>query len=176
MKLFFLSAVLMFAQACNNNATDEKINPADTLSQVEVNTKLINSNTMFAVQERDEIQEYIHHHHYNMQATASGIYYWIYQKGNGEQAKAGETAVVKFTISLLDGTLCYSSDKEGLKSFLIGKDQVETGLHEAVQLMHVGDKAVFILPSNLAAGMVGDREKIPPKASVVYDLELVSLK
>ncbi|HVA97909.1 MAG TPA: FKBP-type peptidyl-prolyl cis-trans isomerase, partial [Bacteroidia bacterium] len=72
--------------------------------------------------------------------------------------------------------LCYSSDTEGLKSFLIGEDQVETGLHEAIQLMHVGDKALFIIPSFLAAGMVGDKEKIPPKATVVYEIELVSLK
>jgi len=176
LKLFFLMSVFVFAQACNNPETTNKINPLDTISQLDVNKKLINSNTMFAVQERDEIKQYIEHHHYDMKVTASGIYYMFYKKGNGALAKVGETALVKFKISLLDGTLCYSSDTEGLKSFLIGEDQVETGLHEAIQLMHVGDKALFIIPSFLAAGMVGDKEKIPPKATVVYEIELVSLK
>jgi FKBP-type peptidyl-prolyl cis-trans isomerase FkpA len=40
----------------------------------------------------------------------------------------------------------------------------------------VGDKAILILPSHLAHGLVGDENKIPPKASVIYELELLSLK
>jgi FKBP-type peptidyl-prolyl cis-trans isomerase len=52
---------------------------------------------------------------------------------------------------------------------------VESGLHEGVQMMHVGDKMRFILPSFRAHGLTGDNSKIPPLTSVVYEIELLGL-
>ena len=49
-------------------------------------------------------------------------------------------------------------------------------MHEGVKYMHVGDKAVIILPSHLAYGLVGDEHKIPPHASLLYELELLSVR
>lgn len=47
------------------------------------------------------------------------------------------------------------------QKLLVGKDNVEAGLHEGIQLMHVGDQMRFILPSHLAHGLTGDQSKIP---------------
>jgi len=58
----------------------------------------------------------------------------------------------------------------------VDKSSVETGLHEGVKLMHVGEKATMILPSHLAYGLIGDEKRIPPRASVLYELELLSVK
>ena len=76
----------------------------------------------------------------------------------------------------MDGRVCYSSDSLGPKEFVVGADNVETGLHEGIQYLHVGDRATLILPSHLAHGLIGDESKIPPKASVIYELELLSVK
>jgi FKBP-type peptidyl-prolyl cis-trans isomerase len=110
-----------------------------------------------------------------METTASGIYYMKLKSGKGEQAHEGQTAKVNYKISLLDGSVVYSSDETGPKEFLIGKDNVESGLHEGVQMMHVGDKMRFILPSFRAHGLTGDNSKIPPLTSVVYEIELLGL-
>jgi FKBP-type peptidyl-prolyl cis-trans isomerase len=59
---------------------------------------------------------------------------------------------------------------------MIGKDNIESGLHEALQLMRIGDKMRFILPSHLAHGLIGDQTKIPPRASVIYEIELLELR
>ncbi|HTA60983.1 MAG TPA: FKBP-type peptidyl-prolyl cis-trans isomerase, partial [Bacteroidia bacterium] len=83
---------------------------------------------------------------------------------------------VNYKVSLLDGTLCYSSETKGSKEFLVGADKVESGIHEGVQLMHLHDKALFILPAHLAFGLVGDRDKIPPKVAVVYTIEVISVQ
>jgi FKBP-type peptidyl-prolyl cis-trans isomerase len=85
------------------------------------------------------------------------------------------SAKLKFSVSLLDGTLCYSSDSSGLESFIIDHDQVESGLHEGIKLLHEGDKAKFILPSHLAHGLIGDKDKIPRRSPIVYDIELIQL-
>jgi FKBP-type peptidyl-prolyl cis-trans isomerase len=102
--------------------------------------------------------------------------YLIYKKGKGEKAGKGKIAVIGYTLRFLNGNLCYSSDKEGLKEFKIGYGNVESGIEEGILLMHVGDRAKFIVPSHLAFGLLGDQNKIPQQATLVYDIELVKLK
>lgn len=141
----------------------------------EFQNKLVEANKMYVKQESDEIDQYVRHRGWNMITTGTGLRYMITKKGDGEAAVNEKFARVNFKVSLLDGTLCYSSDSTGARDFLVGKDNVESGLHEAIQLMHVGDKATFILPSHLAHGLIGDENKIPPKASVIYDIELLAV-
>lgn len=138
--------------------------------------KLIQANQMYVKRESDEIDQYVLHRGWKMTTTGTGLRYMIVSKGTGEAAKPEQIAKVNYKISLLDGTLCYTSEKDGPKEFKIAHDNVESGLHEGIQYMHVGDKAVLILPSHLAHGLMGDDSKIPPHASVQYELELISLK
>jgi FKBP-type peptidyl-prolyl cis-trans isomerase len=77
-------------------------------------------------------------------------------------------------VSLLDGTLCYTSDKTGPKKIKIDMGNVESGLHQGLKLMKVGEKAIFILPPHLAHGLTGDNNLIPPKASVFYEIEVTA--
>ena len=137
---------------------------------------LIVANKKYIKKEDDEIDQYVKRHQWNMNVSGTGIRYMIYKEGKGKPAKIDNYVKVKYKISLLDGTLCYSSDELGDKEFLIGQDHVESGLHEALQYMKVGDKALFILPSHLAHGLLGDEKKIPPQSAVLYDIELLSLR
>ncbi len=146
------------------------------LHSKEFQDKLITANKMYVQQESDEIDQYIKHRGWKMTETGTGLRYMITQKGNGAAAVPEKHAKVNYKISLLDGKICYSSDSAGAKVFLIGRDNVESGLHEGIQLLHVGDKAIFILPSYLAHGLLGDGSKIPPKSSVIYDIELLSIR
>ncbi|MGP8217780.1 MAG: FKBP-type peptidyl-prolyl cis-trans isomerase [Bacteroidia bacterium] len=170
--IYGLLVIVALVYGCN---TDEPKAAKPELTQKQVNNGLIQSHKEFLLQQEDEIKQYIKRHNYDMQRTASGIYYKILESGTGELAKVGEIATVSYTINLLDGTLCYETPKGGSKQFKVGEDEVESGVHEAVQLMHAGDKAMFIIPSNLANGLVGDNDKIPPGASVVYNINLLSV-
>lgn len=126
--------------------------------------------------EKDEIDQYITRHNWAMVKSGTGLRYMIIEKGNGAKPVSGNQVKVNYTISLLDGTVCYSSDKDGAYEFSVEGDAIESGLHEAVQLMHVGEKAKFILPSYLAHGVHGDDEKIPPLSALVVDLQLVEVQ
>ncbi len=172
---YYICPIIVFAVilcSCNNN---EPQNTHPQLTQKQVNNGLINSHKEFLLQQEDEIKQYVKRHNYDMQRTSSGIYYEIETPGKGEFAKVGEFATVSYTISLLDGTVCYDTHNEGPKRFKVGEDEVESGVHEAVQLMRVRDRAIFIIPSNLANGLVGDKDKIPPGAIVIYDISLLSV-
>jgi FKBP-type peptidyl-prolyl cis-trans isomerase len=172
MRTYFLFAILVFLAAC-----DEKEKPKkQQYTKEQVKDLSVQMNTWDEKRQRDEINQYIKAHGWTMEETASGLRYMMISPGKGEQAKMGQTATVAYTISLLDGTVCYTSEKDGPKDVFIGKDNIESGLHEGIQLMHVGDKMRFILPSHLAHGLTGDQSKIPPLSSVVYEIKLISVK
>ncbi len=113
---------------------------------------------------------------WQIQTSESGLRYMICQNGQGEKAATGKVAELAFTVSLLDGTVCYSSAQSGPKTFRLGKGGVEPGLEEGVLLMRVGDKARFIMPPHLAHGLLGDGDRIPRRAVILYDVELLGLK
>ena len=84
-------------------------------------------------------------------------------------------ARVNYHVSLLDGTFCYSTDSLGPEDFRIGHSTAEQGLQEGIILMKIGGKARFILPPHLAHGLLGDADKIPLRATIIYDVELLNL-
>ncbi len=123
--------------------------------------------------ENDNIDSYIKQHQLQMQTTGSGLRYAIVKENvKGKQLISMDEITVKYKVSLLDGTLCYTSEKTGPKKIKIDMDNVESGLHQGLKLMKVGEKAIFILPSHLAHGLTGDNNLIPPKASVFYEIEV----
>ena len=108
--------------------------------------------------------------------TESGLRYKIIQEGAGEQASAGKKVSVHYKGELLDGTVFDSSYKRQQPiDFVLGQGQVIPGWDEGVSLLKVGDKARFLIPSDLAYGSRGAGGVIPPDAALLFDVELVAL-
>lgn len=129
------------------------------------------------VQEKDVIDSYIRQHQLQMQTTGTGLRYQITKENpKGKAIISTNIVTVNYKVYLLDGTLCYSSEKKGPKTFKVDFDNIENGIHEGIKLLHEGEKAIFILPSHLAHGLTGDNDMIPPKASVLYEIEVLSVK
>jgi len=149
--------------------------PKNPMSDAEIQESLIRVNQEMNKRESSQIDSFIIKEKMHVSKTGTGLRYEICKKGTGKQAIPGMIAKLKFKVSLLDGTTCYSSDSSGLESFIIDHDQVESGLHEGIKLLHEGDKAKFILPSHLAHGLIGDKDKIPRRSPIVYDIELIQL-
>lgn len=163
-------AGLLFLSGCTGKGEGENI------GRKQLEEPLIKINKTVAEIEKEQIDAYIHRHNWEMTETGTGLRYMIYQKGYGAQAKESMIAVISYEVSLLNGDVCYSSKEKGPEEFLIGRDDVESGLHEGITYLHVGDKAKLILPSHLAHGLLGDLEKIPPRSTIIYDVELLGLR
>jgi FKBP-type peptidyl-prolyl cis-trans isomerase FkpA len=172
-RTYFIILFMVFFVSCQQEIKKPQRKP---LSQDSINERLIHANINMLKTEKEEINDYIKRYNWNMQTTASGLCYMIYQHGNGKQAKLNTKVKINYTSSLLNGINLYSSKKDGVKSFITGKAEVVNGLEEGILLLKVGDKAKFILPSHLAFGLVGDQNKIPRKAALVYDVELIDVK
>jgi len=149
--------------------------PKSYIDPEKIKEPLIKVNHQLVGNEAEDIENYIARYHWKMEKTGTGLRYFIYKKGNGIKAEKNKYAKIKYKVNLINGEPCYSSDKEGPKEFLIGKAEVESGLEEGILLMKVGDKAKFIIPSHLAFGLLGDEKKIPKRATLVYDVELIDV-
>ena len=167
-----LSLLVLFSCEGERNTGEEFLSkhPAD------VKEALIQANKIAAEKESIQIDGYVKRRNLDVTKTGTGLRYVVYQQGKGEQAVNGKIAVVHYEISLIDGTVCYSTKEKGSDEFIIGKDNVESGLHEGITYMKVGDKAKIIIPSHLAHGLAGDFNKIPVRSTIIYDIELVALK
>lgn len=109
--------------------------------------------------------------------TDSGLRYQILQKGNGAKAAKGKNVSVHYKGQLSDGTVFDSSYKRKEPiDFQLGVGQVISGWDEGITLLNVGDKARFVIPSDLAYGERGAGGVIPPGATLIFDVELMNVK
>jgi len=108
--------------------------------------------------------------------TQSGLRYKILQSGDGNKATKGANVSVHYKGQLLDGTVFDSSYKRKQPlEFSVGIGQVIAGWDEGILLLKVGDKARFVIPSNLAYGESGAGGVIPPNATLIFDVELMGI-
>nr|PKP09673.1 MAG: peptidylprolyl isomerase [Bacteroidetes bacterium HGW-Bacteroidetes-4] len=156
--------------SCKQNSSNAPVN--DRASQRE---NLLRANKGLVSLDQQRIKNYVKRRNWEMQVTETGLWYQLMDTNTNEKAQTGKIAYLKYQVSLLDGTICYTSDSLGLMQFKIGQGGVESGLEEAILLMRVGEKGRFILPPHLAHGLLGDDNKIPPRSVIVYSAELLKL-
>ena len=110
-----------------------------------------------------------------IQTTKSGLQYSILQPGNGEEFPGyGDKVKVHYTGWLTDGTMFDSSHTRGEPTeFAIG--QVIEGWNEGLALMSPGAKYKFTIPFDLAYGEGGRPPKIPAKATLIFEVELIAI-
>jgi FKBP-type peptidyl-prolyl cis-trans isomerase len=113
-----------------------------------------------------------------MVKTGSGLRYMIYDSTTTENTmpKEFDTAYVTYSVSLINGKEVYESNPDKLASFVVGHDEVESGLQEGIRFLKPGNKAILVIPAHLAHGYSGDFNKIPRSATVIFDIEFVGLK
>ena len=108
--------------------------------------------------------------------TASGLKYKILVSTKNKKAVNGNNVKVHYTGKLIDGNIFDSSLRRNLPfEFKIGEGRVIKGWEEALQILRVGEKASFIIPSNLAYGPRGAGGVIPPNATLIFEIELLEI-
>jgi len=97
--------------------------------------------------------------------------------GTGREARDGDHVSVHCTGTLADGTTFESSRaRKRPLQFVVGGDKVVLGLAEGVAGMRVGGRRTLTVPPSLGYGRRGSGTKVPPGATLVFDVELLSVK
>ncbi len=95
--------------------------------------------------------------------------------GTGPEAKKGDKVKVHYTGTLMNGKQFDSSVGKEPFEFTIGQGMVIKGWDEGVPGMKVGGKRKLTIPWQMAYGENGSGEKIPPKAALKFDIELLEI-
>lgn len=112
---------------------------------------------------------------FELHRSGTGVRHRILRDAPGDSIASGQWARVNYRMELLNGDTAYLTLPGEAESFLVEHDNVESGLHEAIQHLSPGDSAVIIIPSYRAHGLIGDMDKVPPRSSVVYFIGLVAI-
>lgn len=106
--------------------------------------------------------------------TASGLQYQVVRMGEGAKPVSSDKVKVHYEGFLLDGTPFDSSVKRGTPAEFV-LSQVIKGWTEGLQLMPVGSKFTFYIPSDLGYGEQGAGSVIPPYATLIFEVELLDI-
>ena len=109
--------------------------------------------------------------------SESGLEYWDIKVGVGPEAKSGDQVKVHYTGWFTNGKKFDSSvDAHRPYSFTLGEGNVIKGWDEGVAGMKVGGKRQLRIPPELAYGDQGFKNIIPPKATLIFDVELLGIE
>ena len=169
-KFYYIALLVMLLSACKS--TPKRYTIAE---KKEFANNLVKANKGLIAKDQNRIENYVANKNWNMSKSNTGLWYEIIKEGDGKRAITGKVIHLRYEVKLIDGTKCYSSDSIGVKSFKIGQGGVESGLEEGVLMLKEGSSARFIIPAYLAFGLLGDENKIPPRATIVYNVEMLKL-
>lgn len=112
----------------------------------------------------------------DLNTTPSGLRYQDLTEGDGAAARAGDSVSVHYTGWLTDGSKFDSSRDRGTPfTFQLGAGRVIAGWDEGVAGMKVGGSRKLVIPAQLGYGARGAPPVIPPNATLVFDVELLSV-
>jgi FKBP-type peptidyl-prolyl cis-trans isomerase len=172
----FIFSAMMLCSAGVTSCSDAP-GPVQTTDHLRMlDDSLLNFNHEVVVAESQEIDDFISRYHWNMNKSQTGLRWMVYKKGRGPVVRQGDIALIKYSVSRINGDLLYRSDLLKPFEFETGKAKVPNGLEEGVLVMKPGDRAKLIVPSHLAFGLLGDMDKIKSRQTLVYDVELCDVK
>ncbi len=121
--------------------------------------------------DRERIENYIERRDLKMTESPSGLWYQVNTEGEGDFLSDNDRIRMEYNCSLIDGTLCYSSDTDGIEEIVLGRTDIPAGLVQGLKMIKNGGRAILIMPPHLAFGLKGDGKRIPARSVVVYEIK-----
>ncbi len=110
-----------------------------------------------------------------VRTTSSGLQYRVEKKGEGPKPTPQDVVRIYYTMKRTDGTVIDSSEKQG-RPMDTPLGNLIPGVIEGMQLMPLGAKYVFYLPSKLAYGSQGAGEMVRPDETLIFEVELFDIE
>jgi len=156
-------AVSLIALGCGNSKTGNKQNlTAEEL--IEINKRHHHA-------EIDFIKSYIDSVHWQMTESNTGIFYELFQQGLTDTIQTGEIVEVQYKVAMLEIPSFKTIISEGNKTVHVDNDVSESGVHQALKMMCIGDSGIFIFPSHLAYGLTGIKDQVQPNTPLLYSIK-----
>ncbi len=129
--------------------------------------------------EQPEIEKYLSDNKLKIKPESDGIYILERAKGKGKSVKSGDSVEVKYTCTLLDGTLAESSEQGGGKNtftLVFGHNHFIKGFDDIIANLEEGGRVKALIPSSLAYGNQTISHLIVPYTPLIYNVEIIHIK
>lgn len=166
---YLIGLLLICLLACEERKPEQ----TRPVTKNEMKSSMEKANRYLLNEEEEDIENYVKRHGLAMTSTGTGLRYQILKQGSEQQIQKGERVSLEYELQSIAGDLIYSSENNGVKSFVVGEGTVESGLDEAMTFLHYGDVAKLIIPFHLGYGLHGDDDKIPEYATLVYTIKII---
>jgi FKBP-type peptidyl-prolyl cis-trans isomerase len=162
-------AVLLLCISCSSEEPREAVkrntSSVETIDLTELNRQLTEK-------DRDIIESLMHRKNWKMNYHPEGFYSMALSEGRGKNIGDHSTVELLCKVQLLDGTVCYNRQ---IRSFTMNQTNEIAGLNQGLLNRRGGDKLRFIFPPYMAYGLLGDRDKIPPRAALIFEVEVLNV-
>ncbi len=167
-KYLILMLLLVFV-SCGDKSPKQQ----QPVTKSEMKSSMEKANRYLLNEEEEDIANYVKRHGLTMTTTGTGLRYQILKQGSEQRIEKGELVTLEYELHSIAGDLIYSSENDGVKSFIVGEGMVESGLDEAMTYLHRGDVAKLIIPFHLGYGLHGNDDRIPEYATLVYTIKIL---
>lgn len=166
---YLILMLLLVSFSCD----EKNPKPSQPVTKGEMKSSMEKANRYLLNEEAEDIENYVKRHGLNMTTTGTGLRYQILKQGSEQKIEKGEVVTLEYELHSIAGDLIYSSENDGVKSFIVGEGRVESGLDEAMTYLHRGDVAKLIIPFHLGYGLHGDDNRILEYATLVYTIKIL---
>lgn len=127
-------------------------------------------------EEPELIANYVKENNIKAQPNANGLYVIVKKQGKGTKVAVGRQVAIHYTGRLIDGTVFDSSVGNEPLSYVVGQMGLIRGWEEGVMGQPEGTQLQLIIPSAMGYGPQGAGQMIPPYSTLIFDLDIVSVK
>lgn len=171
--IFFILIFFIVFQSCSNPEARKPIvrKTSSFMSESIERNKLLNKAENAVLQkkmEADSMHQYI----------SSDFGFWYYyeseKSADAYMPKMSDVIFFSHEIKALDGSIIYSKEELGTKSYIVDKEELISGLQDGFKIMKEGEVISFLFPSYKAYGFTGN-ERINPNQPLIYTVELLKI-
>ena len=156
--------------SCNTNEPRYPVNYFK-----EDNSSIVNQ---IIIEQNKKIDDYIlKNKENNYLNSKKGFFYFFNIKNDLSNKKAdfGDNINFNYSVKDLNNKIIYDEEYIGNQSYVMGKQEIITGLREALQLLKNGEVGTFIFPSYKAYGIYGDSNKIAANTPIICTIKVKSI-
>lgn len=174
-KIILFGIILINVVSCS----EQEARPPKTRKTGTFIKESANRNKTLIAQEEAIIQNIIQKDTAHTYIASKNGFWYFYEQTIFEEVytpQKGDTLNFTYDISKIDGNIIYAKEEIGLQQYIVDKQQIISGLRNALRLMKKGETITCLFPSHVAYGYHGDNKKIGTSVPIKSTITLLNIK
>lgn len=171
----YILLLTLIVSACK---TPEARRPIKTSSGSYIDASIEKNKKMIAEEEKDILAIIEDDSTTNYLSSEKGFWYYFNTQNTADSIKAdfGDLVEFEYNVKQLNGTTVYTKEELGPQSYYMDKEELISGLRDALKLLKEGETATFLFPSHKAYGYYGDLKRIGTNQPIISTVTILNIE